>query len=466
MVAAALLLVLGHIPGVSIQRVPTLVPTGDAATPGPTRNTSFSLPDAVSSVLANAQVYDHDDLTALVADRWYASAAGISVVDGELLAAGAPDWATWWGAQRTFQSGDAVLIRFRTDQDAQFEFHLERGGWATADYRRWALHVGNRFEIGIWEGTLPRRYGQLVGTLAVRPNTWYDALLAVGRDGQFVTYVWEDGADQPQLEYRHHLGDNWTGGGWLFGLGANRGQVAIDAVTEVAFRDVKTPDKAGSAFWAAVDAYDAADYGLALDDLANAVRQAPDRAPYYYYRGLCYWQTGQDGLARADFQRASTLDVTNDEYLRRLAWVDAEAGQADQARAELDQAMALAPLEERNYLWRGLIRRDLQQDPQGALDDFDHAIELAPSEAELYYQRALTYRLLGQYATGLADADQCSELQPAYAACALAAARNQSAAGDVSGAVASYQHYLELDSTGQCADCGTEAQDYIAAHAE
>ena len=283
-----------------------------------------------------------------------------------------------------------------------------------------------------------------MGTLAVRPNTWYDALLAIGRDGQFVTYIWEDSADQPQLEYRHHLGDNWAGGGWLFGLGANRGQVAIDAMTEVTFRNVSEPDQAGATFWDAVDAYDAADYGRVLDEIATAVRQAPDRAPYYYYRGLAYWQTGQMQLARNDFERAAMLDPANDEYLRRLAWVDAEAGDGDQAREELDSALVLAPLEERNYLWRGLIRRDLQQDPQGALADFDRAIELAPNEAELYYQRALTRQSLGQYATGLADATQCGRLQPEYAACGLAAARNQSAAGDVSGARASYQRYLEL----------------------
>ena len=464
--AALLLLILGQIPGVDVQRVPTLVPTGSAVTPGPTRNTDFLLPAAVDSALTDAQVYDHDDLNELVPDRWYASAAGIAVVDGVLLADGTPDWATWWGAQRAFQSGDAVLVRFRTDENAQFEFHLERGGWATSDYRRWALHVGNRFEIGIWEGALPRRYGQLVGTLAVHPETWYDALLVIGRDGQFVTCIWEDGADQPQLEYRHHLGDGWTGGGWLFGLGANRGRVAIDAVTEVAFRKVSDPDQAGATFWDAVDAYDAGDYGRVLDEISMAVRQAPDRAPYYYYRGLAYWQTGQTELARKDFERATTLDPSNDEYLRRLAWVNAEAGNGDEARSELDRALTLAPLEERNYLWRGLIRRDLQQDPEGALADFDRAIELAPNEAELYYQRARTRQLLGRYATGLADARQCSELQPEYAACFLAAARNQNAAGDVAGAVASYEQYLELDTAGTCADCRAEAQAYVAAHAE
>jgi tetratricopeptide (TPR) repeat protein len=466
LVAALVLLALGRLPGVSIEAVSTLAPAGAEPAAGPTRNTSFRLPEAVDEALSGAQVYDHDDLDALLPDRWYASATGIAVEGGQLLADGAAGWATWWGAQRAFQSGDAVLVRFQTDESAQFEFHLERGNWAGTDYRRWALHVGNRFEMGIWEGALPRRYGQLVGTLALRPGTWYQMLMAIGRDGQFVTYVWEDGAEAPQLEYRHALSDGWADGGWLFGLGANRGRVTIDSVTEIAFRDLRRPDRAGAAFWDAVAAYDEGDYGRVLDDISTAVRQTPDRAPYYYYRGLAYAQTEQADLARLDFERAAALDPANDEYLRRLAWLDAEAGDIDAARDELERALALAPLEERNYLWRGLIRRDLQGDLAGALADFDRALELAPNEAELYSQRARTRQLLGDYVAGLADAAQCSELQPRYAECALAAARNQAAAGQADAAVASYQRYLELDTAGQCAVCRAEAQEYVAAHAE
>ncbi len=449
--------------------VPTLTPPPAqptlAVSPTPTRNTAVALNPLVSRVLVSPQVWDHDDLHELIDARWYASEPSVAITEGALRITGAQPWASWWGTRRTFEGGDAVLLRFRPGSGAQFEFHLERGTWATGDYRRWAFHVGTRFEISIIKGAEPQRWGELVGQLSPQPEQWYHLLLGMDPHGEFVTYLWEDGASEPQLAYRRPMDLEWQGPGWVFGAGANRGTVDIDSVTEVAFLRVAQPDGADAYFWRALALVDQDDTDGAIEEMDMAIQAEPDNSTYLYYRGLAHWSVGQIDEALSDLERASEIEPDNDEYHRQLAWLYArERGDLESAETHLERALALSPLEARNYRLRALILRDVQHQFAAAIVDLDNAIELSPQEAELYWLRGETHNLLGEYATGLDDGIKCANLQSEDAACYLQQARSYVGLDDSEAAVAAYSLFLDTTDRVICPGCREEAEAYIVQH--
>jgi tetratricopeptide (TPR) repeat protein len=460
-IAMVLALMRGRI---SISTTPSSAPPPTARIASvPTRNTSAFLDPAVSRVMTSPRVYDHDSLIELDEARWYFSDAAVTVADEKLAVTGDQPWATWWGTVRTFKEGDAVLVLFQPGVGSQFEFHFERGDWATPDYRRWAFHGSTRFEMSIWEGANPQRWGELVGQLSPDPQAWYYLLLGMDLDGEFVAFAWEQGEATPQIAYRRRLDESWSGPGWVFGMGANRGKLFIDEVTEITFADVRDAGRADEHFWDALVLIDQQDPSGALDKLDAAIRPDPDQPVYLYYRGMTLWRMGRLEGALADLTRASTLDPNNDAYCRQLAWFYArELNDADQARTYMERALSLAPLEARNYRLRALILRDTQDSAQAALADFSQAIELSPLEAELYRLRGETYNLLGDYAAGLQDGIECAERQPEDAACYLQQARSYVGLDDEAGAVTAYKRFLDTTDDIICLGCREEALTYIA----
>ncbi len=452
--------------GLALVKTPPAQATGPLALTtvpdGRERNTSIRLPAAVGKRVSGARVFDHDDLNELAPGRWYASGPTVQADRGLLTVEGSPGWASWWGTTRTFQQGDAVLLLFQFDPNTQFELHLERGQWAKPTYQRWAFHVGTRFEMSIWEGTQPVRFGEMVGKLAPQAGRWYYLFMGMDAD-EFVAYAWDAEQDSPYLEYRRALGEGWSGPGWIFGMGANRGHITIDSFTEIAFQSLRKPSRAGEWFWKGLTFYDQGEINLALEAFEAAIRNSRDQAPYHYYRALTLWQLDRPQEALADLNKAVELDPQNDEFHRQLAWLYGTGmKQEQQSLASIDKAVGLAPLEARNYRMRGLVLREVKGDLQAALADFDHAIELSPNEAELYRQRGQTYNELGDFASGLASARRCAELQAEDATCYLEQARSYKGLDDRASAVAAYRKFVDLEGVKLCAPCQKEAEAFIA----
>ncbi len=95
----------------------------------------------------------------------------------------------------------------------------------------------------------------------------------------------------------------------------------------------------------------------------------------------------------------------------KQAW----SGDLDQAIAEFDAALAIAPDLSAVYLNRGLAY-DRQGDGAAALADLDRAIGLSPKSARAYYNRSVLLRKYGDPKRADADEQQAINLDPRYQA--------------------------------------------------
>jgi lipoprotein NlpI len=139
-------------------------------------------------------------------------------------------------------------------------------------------------------------------------------------------------------------------------------------------------------------------------------------------------------------QRAAALN-------NRGADINFRGNAPEQARHDLDQAIALQPDLARLYNTRGFIRASAA-DAKGAVEDFSQAIRLDPLFAVAWGNRAEALIGLGRLDEALRDLNEAIRLAPAYAhplydPYALRANLKE-ARGDIKGAKADRRESLRL----------------------
>ena len=184
-------------------------------------------------------------------------------------------------------------------------------------------------------------------------------------------------------------------------------------------------------------------FGPALDLLNGIIDRYPDEANYYLSRANLFMLKGDIQDAKADFEKAVSVDPENYEcYLERGFFIK-NTSSSDRGKANFDKAIALlgdeikknpqdAPLlihraeimeqtgnvqnaftEYENYLkiWplnysvlakKALILSSLKQWPQ-AIDEYNIIINNYPGNATMYFNRSLTFQQSGNLQKALDD---------------------------------------------------------------
>ena len=130
--------------------------------------------------------------------------------------------------------------------------------------------------------------------------------------------------------------------------------------------------------WAAAKAPDASDAALAAAE--KNVRQAPDEAYAYLYRGIVYAKRGDTAKARADFETGATYD-TSGTALYDLALSQTKAGDTKAAAKTYDKLLAAHPqFSAAAWYNRGLLYLS-DKKPKDAEAAFYHALNCNPQGA-------------------------------------------------------------------------------------
>jgi Flp pilus assembly protein TadD len=113
--------------------------------------------------------------------------------------------------------------------------------------------------------------------------------------------------------------------------------------------------------------------------LAGLIADEPAVGMLYNRRGLCREKQGDLAGARADFERASTLDPSMPQPFINLGRLLRDEGRAREAEQAFATAIERGSAESQAWLGRGLSRI-AQGDVTGGALDVQHARELAPAE--------------------------------------------------------------------------------------
>jgi hypothetical protein len=209
-----------------------LIRGGGNATP------QSALPVPVAGAVSNPEVLYHDDFDQLSSSEWWYRGGPVKPVDGTLEISGQRPWETYVEYQTPLREGQAVLLLYQFDGDANFVVSLEFGDWGTAGFRRWGIFIDvpDDMETNIYEGT-PQIEIQSLGEAS--PGTWHYLLIAAGQDGEFLMRLWEHDNPSQVTDFRRELGQDWAGLPWYVVIGGGDGKLYFDSFTQIGFSELR-----------------------------------------------------------------------------------------------------------------------------------------------------------------------------------------------------------------------------------
>jgi len=225
-------------PSVTIPPPPAL--TTSPKPPNPTRSPTPE-PKHPLEYLEDAEVRAADPLDQLPQSEWVFTEDKVTLTDGVVRMEGSSDWGTIL-RHEGIEEGEGFIVLFQYSAVSVFDIVLMSGGeWDAADHRSFGIVKPNpTVHIDTFEGTKELNRGKVPkGNLFLKPDTWYNLIIAVDGDGDFLLVIWDPADPLVQKTYRESLGESWAGLTWMFSADALRGILSFDEYSEVSFTDIR-----------------------------------------------------------------------------------------------------------------------------------------------------------------------------------------------------------------------------------
>ncbi len=222
-------------------------PTETIATPAPSATSTPLLPTAtvappsnLSEFVADVRVTAFDDFT--TADGWTTYNLGTGVLqDGVFQITGQEDWSSGLVRNTTFSEGQGVVLDFKYSKGSEFEFILEAGEYQTESYRRFGVFGFEFPQANLTQGPNALGHKNLQGNFQPHPDTWYNFMVGIGFDGNFIAVIWAPSDPSDFIIYKESIGEKWDNLTWTFtAKAADTGMsLYLDKFAEIAFSAIK-----------------------------------------------------------------------------------------------------------------------------------------------------------------------------------------------------------------------------------
>lgn len=214
----------------------TQIPTSTNIPPTPTVRS----PDLLMDFLTNVQVISTDKFDNL--NKWdtWNSQTG-KVLNGMFILEGQKDYESGLVFKEKISEGYGVVVKYKTinNSDYQSEFVLNTGEWQTNSFRQFGIYNGKSPKADLMQGMNWIGGNNLHGSLSLKADTWYNLLVAVGKNGEFLTVIWNPDDPTQKSIYREKLGEKWVGLSFEFIAKANIGETMhIDDFLKIKFDEI------------------------------------------------------------------------------------------------------------------------------------------------------------------------------------------------------------------------------------
>ncbi|MDF1660410.1 MAG: serine/threonine-protein kinase, partial [Planctomycetota bacterium] len=186
---------------------------------------------------------------------------------------------------------------------------------------------------------------------------------------------------------------------------------------------------------------------LAVSDFNRAIELKPDYDLPYLNRGVARDRLGLKKEAIEDYTKAIACRSGSDlaHFNRGKAWSD--LGEEEKAILDYDRSIKINPSYEAYYN-RGNSYLNLQN-LKKAVANYSLAIEVDSKRPNVYGNRGIVYSLLGKREEAKADLDRALKLNPNIYALHFPRAQVKQLMGDIAGAIADYEIFLEKSDAGE-----------------
>jgi serine/threonine protein kinase len=174
----------------------------------------FALADALTGVRMVGKVDFNSNFTA----KWstYNPESGSAESDGTFTMIGQPGWISGLFRNKPYTVGQGILLSYRFTGKNECSFTLDTGTWKTDGYRNFGVFDCTLTKANLTFGKNDLGYNYLTGNFTVKPDTWYNLMLAIGPGGDFKALIWDPAKPPNQIYFREKLGPGWDGLQWTF----------------------------------------------------------------------------------------------------------------------------------------------------------------------------------------------------------------------------------------------------------
>lgn len=215
----------------------TPVPTATAIPPTPT----VEPPAVLSDLLTNVQVIRMDDFHDLNKwNKWNTGTGNLS--NGMFELTGQAEWMSGLELKEKLSEGFGIVLKYKTIKNTDFnsEFVFATGDWETDSFRQFGVYNGKRPKADLYQGNNGIGGSNLHGNLSLKADTWYNLLMVVGKDGEFLAAVWNPTDPSQKTIYHEIIGPKWAGLSYKFQAKANINETMyIDDFMKVSFDEIK-----------------------------------------------------------------------------------------------------------------------------------------------------------------------------------------------------------------------------------
>ncbi len=214
---------------------PVGTPGGTQTTPRP----SVSPLSVAAEFLTSPKIVSYDPFDTM--ENWNYNKETGTLANGTFELSGTPRWQSSFWPHQQFKEGQGVALRFQVQHSsARSEFVFVTGDWQTPAFRQFGFYNAVDPMGDLFQGTLDLGGYKLQSNLNILSDTWYELLLAIGRNGHFLAVVWDPANPQQRAVHDVLGGPNWAGLTWVFLPKANVGEtVRVDDFFIITFGDIK-----------------------------------------------------------------------------------------------------------------------------------------------------------------------------------------------------------------------------------
>ena len=242
-ISIILLIILSGCSNIPTEAAPTLIPSTQTTIPTklPTVTSSPTIepPAMVMDFLTDVQILSFDPFDN--GNNWDWNRETSSFHDGIFEIKGKSFWASSFALKQAFKEGDGLKINFKLlNANGQSEFVFLTGEWLTDSFRQFGIWNDRNPRADLFQGENMLGGNNLVGNLSLQPDMWYSIIMAIGKNGEFFSVMWDPRSEGHSAVYREGLGEKWIGKTWLFLPKVNEGEILyVDDFYRFSFGEIR-----------------------------------------------------------------------------------------------------------------------------------------------------------------------------------------------------------------------------------